>query len=209
MQPAERRKAPPSRAERTRAKILTTAARQFNRHGYDGTSLRTISRATSMKAGSMYYHFTSKDELLREVIDLGVTVIHRAVLAAVEALPPRAGIRERIEVAIDTHLAVLLEYSDFTSASIRIYGQVPAAVRNRNKLVRRSYGDYWTSLLRQAQREGVLRDDRDPKLIRLLVIGMMNSTVEWFRPDRGSRRHVAELVKGMLFDGMLWRGKRR
>jgi AcrR family transcriptional regulator len=193
----------PSRADRTRRRILAIAARQFNAHGYDGTSLRTISKAASIKAGSLYYHFDSKDELLGEVIDAGVTVIHEAVVAAVEGLPPDAGVLQKLATAVHTHLAVLLEYSDFTSASIRIFGQVPEAVRRRNRLVRQHYGEYWSGLLRQAQRDGAMRRDVDLKLVRMLLLGMMNSTVEWYRPERGSGSRIADLVLQQFFAGVL------
>lgn len=195
--------APQTKAEQTRMNILRAAARQFNLHGYEGTSLRSIGDEAQLKAGSMYYHFDSKDELLQEVIDLGVTVIHEAVVAALAGLPMDASPRRRIETAVRTHCKVLLEYGEFTSASIRIYGQVPEGVRLRNKQVRQRYGDYWTGLLEEARRAGVLRRGPKPKMVRLLLIGMMNSTVEWYQPERGSGKPIADVICSMLFDGLL------
>ena len=44
-----------------RARIMDEAATLFLRHGYEGTSLRQLADVVGMKAGSLYYHFASKD----------------------------------------------------------------------------------------------------------------------------------------------------
>ena len=58
--------APPAAAapEATRDQILAEAARLFRHQGYATTTLRTIADAADIKAGSIYYHFRGKDEIL-------------------------------------------------------------------------------------------------------------------------------------------------
>src|SRR5947209_17027405 len=56
----------PARTDRgggTRRQILDQAARLLRTNGYASTSLRDIAAATGMKAGSLYYHFASKEAL--------------------------------------------------------------------------------------------------------------------------------------------------
>ena len=60
--PAPRSDIPASDSGRDR--ILDEAATLFLRHGYEGTSLRQLADVVGMKAGSLYYHFSSKDDLL-------------------------------------------------------------------------------------------------------------------------------------------------
>src|SRR3954467_8164786 len=51
-------------AERdTKRVVLDSPAKLFRIHGYAATSLRDIAAAAGMKAGSLYYHFSSKDEI--------------------------------------------------------------------------------------------------------------------------------------------------
>ena len=45
----------------TREEILAAAARLFRQQGYATTTLRQIAEAAGIKAGSIYYHFGSKD----------------------------------------------------------------------------------------------------------------------------------------------------
>ena len=51
------------RAERTRLRILETAAAAFAEHGYDGVSLNELIRGSGLTKGAFYFHFASRDEL--------------------------------------------------------------------------------------------------------------------------------------------------
>ena len=61
-----------SKSERTREAILAAAARLFRYQGYHATTMRDIAQKSGVEAGSIYYHFQSKDEILSEVLDIGV-----------------------------------------------------------------------------------------------------------------------------------------
>lgn len=52
-----------ARAEETRSSLLLAAARLFDRHGYEGTSLATISDAAAVSKGAISFHFGNKAEL--------------------------------------------------------------------------------------------------------------------------------------------------
>lgn len=198
----------PSRADGTRSEILRAAARLFRDRGYHAATVRDIASAAKMKAGSIYYHFASKDEILAEVLDLGIERIHHAVRDALAALPPQASTIDAIETAIRVHLEVLLLYGDFTSANIRVYGQIPERARRRSHPVRQAYADYWTALLARARREGVVRNDIGVKMLRLLLVGSMNWTVEWYKPGRGPVEEIAGDVSKLFFEGVLTPGAR-
>lgn len=193
----------PSRAEGTRNEILRAAACLFRDRGYHATTVRDIAAIAKMKAGSIYYHFDSKDEILAEVLDLGIERIHQAVRDALDALPPGSSAVLAIETAIRVHLEVLLLYGDFTSANIRVYGQIPEPARRRSHPVRQAYADCWTALLTRARREGAVRTDIGVKMLRLLLVGSLNWTVEWYKPRRGPVEGIAEDVSRLFFEGVL------
>jgi len=189
----------------TRERILLEAARLFRHHGYAATTLREVADASGIKAGSIYYHFESKEQILGEVLDKGIQVVAEAVQARVDALPASAASRERVAAAIEGHLWGLLHHGDFTSANIRIYGQIPTAAKNRHRSVRRAYADYWDRLLEQALKHGELRADSSTAVVRLFVIGALNWTVEWYNPQKGSFQDFVKQVTGIVFDGILRR----
>ncbi|MES3015944.1 MAG: TetR/AcrR family transcriptional regulator [Pseudomonadota bacterium] len=189
----------------TRERILLEAARLFRHHGYAATTLREVADASGIKAGSIYYHFESKEQILGEVLDKGIQVVADAVRQRVDALPESATARQRIAAAIEGHLWGLLHHGDFTSANIRIYGQIPTAAKNSHRKIRRSYADYWDRLLEDALKRGELRVDTSTAVIRLFVIGALNWTVEWYNPQKGSFADFAKQVTAIVFDGTFTR----
>lgn len=189
----------------TRERILLEAARLFRHHGYAATTLREVAECAGIKAGSIYYHFESKEQILAEVMDKGIQVVAAAVRERIDALPPKARSRQRIAAAIEGHLWGLLHHGDFTSANIRIYGQIPIAVKNRHRVVRRAYADTWDRLLDDALTRGELRTDASTAVVRLFVIGALNWTVEWYNPQKGSFNEFVKQVTTIVFDGILSR----
>lgn len=59
-----RRSEKPRKADVTRRAILVTTARMFAEKGYGECNLREIAEEVGIKAGSFYYHFRSKDQIL-------------------------------------------------------------------------------------------------------------------------------------------------
>ncbi|MFZ2629621.1 MAG: TetR/AcrR family transcriptional regulator [Rugosibacter sp.] len=191
------------RADVTREQILAEAARLFRHQGYAATTLRQVADAAGIKAGSIYYHFDSKDQILGEVLDKGIELVMQAVRQRIDALPPDATYRQRIAVGIEGHLYGMLHYGDFTSANIRIYGQIPLAAKKKHRVVRRAYAEYWDQLFDAARAVGELRTDASLAVIRLFVIGALNWTVEWYNPKRGAFKEFAAQITNIIFDGIL------
>lgn len=70
----------------SRRMILDRTASLLVRQGYGTTSLRDIAQACDMKAGSLYYHFESKDALVEEILTEGVNRVESAVQKALDAM---------------------------------------------------------------------------------------------------------------------------
>ena len=195
------------KAEATRLRILDTAARLFRQNGYAAVSLRGIAAAEKMQGGSLYYHFRSKEEIVTEVLDTGIEIVHRAVVEGQAALPPASPHETRIRAALQAHLRALLEHSDYTSANVRIFGQVPKPVQKANLKVRRAYEDCWSNILGAAQKDGAIAKKTDIRVVRLMLIGALNATLEWFDPKRGTADRLAEQFADNLLNGILARSK--
>lgn len=178
-----RRNAHPKSAV-TRQRILDAAARTFSLKGYAATTINDIAMSAEMQGGSIYYYFESKDQILQEVLDVGITRVFSAVRLAVAALPPQAPFREKLNVAVTAHLTMLLQQGDYTSANIRVFEQAPTRVKQQNRKLREAYGGYWRDLLAAGQQSGEIRRSADVTVLRLMLLGAMNWAVTWYRPDR-------------------------
>jgi AcrR family transcriptional regulator len=206
-QPAKNKPAPDdiaqiSKSEKSRDAILEAAAKLFRRQGYSATTLRQIAAMAEIKAGSIYYYFDSKEAILNEVLHRGL----RRVFEAVKSALTKAGTvshRQRIGLAIEAHLVALLEASDFTSANIRIYGQLPEHLKKPHRPLRRAYARYWDQLFLDARRAGEIRADIEIVPLRIFVLGALNWTIEWF--NLGSKDAVLKLARRtelLIFDGV-------
>lgn len=186
-----------------RRRILDIAARLFREQGYAAVSLRMIAAEAGMKAGSLYYHFASKEDLVVEILDEGIRTVQAGVdaaLAELDGSDPRAVLRG----AISAHLGSLLRQSDYTSANVRIFGQVPDAVRERSMAARRDYETLWDGLLARLHREVSGGDPARGKLrfARLMILGALNASLEWFDPTRGSVEALAAQYADLVWDGL-------
>lgn len=201
---ARKRRATTSKAAAadSRQAILETAARLFREEGYAATSLRSIAAACGMQAGSLYYHFESKDQIVGEVLNIGVQRVFDAVVAAVEALPETATLADTLRCAIGTHLGALLQAHDFTSANIRIFGQVPADVRATHRALRRRYESYWVQLLQRQKDAGHIGSGNDLQRTVFFLFGAMNWATEWYDRKRSPVDVVAEELTALVVHGL-------
>ena len=187
----------------TRQRILDAAAKVFRDKGYAGARLADIAAVAGLQgAGSLYYHFPSRDALVEEVLRAGVAHTVEFVQRAVDALPAEATPGERVQTAMRAHLLCVLSIGDYTSANIRIFGQVPADIRRKHLVAQRRYGAYFRQLLEAAQGAGEIRADVDLSVSRMLAFGAMNWSVEWFDPKVSSAERVADELVGMVFRGI-------
>jgi AcrR family transcriptional regulator len=89
----------------SRARLLEAAAYEFATRGFDGATVDRIAGRARVNKAMVYYHFTNKAALYREIL----RDVFGAVAAAVEAVPaaggpPEAQMRGFIE-AVATHAA--------------------------------------------------------------------------------------------------------
>ena len=70
--------------EKTRKKILEVAAMLFEKYGFHKTSMDEIARTAKKAKGSLYYHFSSKEELFTEVVSLEFGHIESELVVIVE-----------------------------------------------------------------------------------------------------------------------------
>jgi len=188
----------------TRARILDSAAHTFRVKGYAGTRLSDVAAAAATQAGSLYYHFPSREELVEEVLRVGQERTSGFVRRRVAALPEDASDLDRLREAMDAHLDSVLEIGDYTAATIRIIGQVPEEIRKRRVHEQREYGEFWRRLVNDAHACGQIRTELNSSALRMLLLGAMNSVPDWFRPRRDglSATDLKSQFESLFIDGL-------
>jgi len=181
-------------------------------NGYKATTLRQIAAEADMKAGSVYYHFKSKDAIVDEVLNAGLSDLLSGVSAALKEFPEPYDHHARIATAIWTHLHFLFKASEFTSANIRSYGMLPNHFRERHRGIRHEYGRLWDTILREAREDDAIRSDIKIVPLRQVMLGALNWTVEWFDPNKAGKPgylslpEFSDMLIKLLLEGICHRG---
>jgi TetR/AcrR family transcriptional regulator, cholesterol catabolism regulator len=192
-----------SKSARTRRRILDAGASAFRRDGYASVTLKDIAVLAGLQAGSLYYHFRSKEEIVENVLEVGLDGVAAATREAVHALGKNADPVARLRAAIAAHLKFVLAESDYAVANIRILTQVPKEIRQRHLRRQRRYGAFWRALFESAAKAGALRKDLDLSVVRMLTLGALNWSVEWY--DENRRRGPEEIaghLSTMILEGL-------
>lgn len=126
--------------ERSRRKILDSAAEIATERGYDGTSIAEISRRCGLPASSIYWHFKDKDDLMATVIEESFDDWNRSwhIDADGDILIELATIAEQLIDALHTHpqfihigLPLALQQRSDDPRPRRMYLQMRANLRAR------------------------------------------------------------------------------
>jgi TetR/AcrR family transcriptional regulator, cholesterol catabolism regulator len=194
---------PLTKSERTRQRILDAAAEVLAEQGYADARLTDIAGRAGMQAGSLYYHFASREELVGEILRLGIETSWDLVATAVGRLPPTATPVDRLAAAIRAHTRSIVGISTYASAQARIVGQLPNDLARAHRKDMRAYGAYWHDLFCAAQEAGQVAGDVDLFVVRMLAFGAMNWTSEWFMArDEASVDHLADQAVRVLLHGI-------
>lgn len=160
-----------------RDEALRAAARIFAVKGYADTSLREVGDAAGIRPASLYYHFTSKEDLFATVHHLGMTRVNEALDATIAQYEDPW---KKLEEACATALKFQLNPSELAIV-VRVDPGVryPARLQKKIDADRASYEDRFRRLI-----EGLpLHEKADRTLLRLTLLGALNWTRVWYRPS--------------------------
>ncbi|MFG3496137.1 TetR/AcrR family transcriptional regulator [Streptomyces sp. NPDC047928] len=180
--------------------LLSVAVRVFNERGYDGTSMEHLSKAAGISKSSIYHHVTGKEELLRRAVSRALDGLF-AVLDEPGAARGRPV--ERVEYVTRRTVEVLLDELPYVTLLLRVRGNTKTERWAMER--RREFDQRVADLMKAAAADGDLRADVDIRLATRLLFGMVNSVVEWYRPQQpgGTERdQLAETVVRLAFDGL-------
>lgn len=192
----------PTKAERTRVRILDAAARVLRNRGYGNMRLSDVAEIAAVQTAALYYHFPSREALIEEVVTLGQQRVYDHVMDELEGVGQELDALGRIRVAVRAHLEVTLRDCDHASASIRTLGQLPANIRRRQLEEQRKYGDVWRTLIQDAIEAGQVDPSFRSSAMRMLALGALNWVPEWWNPQQGSLAEIIEAAQAFVLDGL-------
>jgi AcrR family transcriptional regulator len=181
--------------------VLRRAIEVFNRQGYEATSIGDLARELGLTKSAIYHHVPSKEALLATALDEALDGLSAAIDEATSA-GPEASAYERLRAAVRQSVEILAAHLPAVTLLLRVRGnsEVELAALERRRLI----DDKLASLVQAAVDEGSLRADIPPELISRLLFGLVNSLVEWYRPDGTvTVEDLSRSITDLAFDGLV------
>lgn len=161
--------------------IIKAAGRLFREKGYGGTSVRDLADAVGLQSGSLFFHFRSKEEILLSLLEEG---LRRAVAILDRHLAAATSPREKLSAILHGHLeAILKEERDAFYVVLRDWRTLSSQSRRKVIALRDEYEERIASALNELGQTGLI--PKNTRIFRLFLLGALNWTVQWYKPDGG------------------------
>ena len=184
----------------TRDDILDAAAQVFRQKGFHGASMSDIAASVNVQKASLYHHVSSKQEILLALLDRALIMLteHIAGVAA-QTIPADQKLRQMIHA----YLSALADNGDLTAVLLFEHRSLDKKSHARHVPQRDKFEGLWRDVLNEGVREKVFKC-RDTGMAVRALMGVMNWTLTWYRPDGGnSIEDIANGYADLLFKGLL------
>lgn len=169
---------PESRYDRRLSEILAHATEVFCKKGYEGASMRDLSRESGMSLAGLYYYFESKERLLYLIQKHTFSTIVQRLKTRLEHVRDP---EQRVRAFILNHL----EYFLANQAAMKVLSHEDEALKNgfgsEIATIKREYYRICVGLLDELKGERKL--EFSTRLAVLSLFGMMNWIYTWHNPQ--------------------------
>ena len=180
--------------------ILHAASRVFRRRGLQSTGMRDIAAELGMAVGNLYYYFKDKEALLAFVQEDTLEALLE--LAARVREQKKLGANGRLFMLIEEHVVLLNEGIPGSLAHLEVEA-LREPWRRKVQDQRDAYERTFREILEEGMAAGVFRQT-DPKVSAMAILGAVNWTVKWFRPDGGkTAREIGRECADLLVRGLM------
>jgi TetR/AcrR family transcriptional repressor of nem operon len=173
-----------TKGEKTRLNIVAKAAVIFNQRGFEGSSMQDIVEAVGLEKGSIYGHFSSKEELALEAFDF----------AWADTVQKRMGNLDTVNNAVDKlklHVRNYVNTPSFSGGCPLLNTAVDAddgnlALRDRARKAVRGWEEALVNIVIEGQQRGEIRLEVQPQSVATFLISTLEGSTAVSRIDKRS-----------------------
>ena len=174
---------------KTKRKIFETSMKLFAEKGYDATSVEEITATVGVAKGTLYYHFSSKEEIFQFLVEEGVKLLKNSILIKTEKLNNSL---DKIKAIVLIEIKILVKYENFMTIILsEIWGNSPRA-----KMCREYLFEY-IQIIQEIVEEGIKKGEiieADANVVASGIFGFVCSSLIYkLRIDKNIE--VMELYK--------------
>jgi TetR/AcrR family transcriptional regulator, cholesterol catabolism regulator len=184
----------------TRESILEAAAQIFSEKGFHAASMQDIAEAVRLQKASLYHHVSSKQEILLSILDQTLDLLIERMN---EVLSLDLPTDQKLRRAMICYLQILTEHHDLASVLLFEHRSLEPDLKARHIPRRNRFEGLWRDLIELGQAEGLFKE-ADVGLTVRTLLGAMNWTITWYRPDGAfSGEEIANRCADMFLGGLL------
>jgi TetR/AcrR family transcriptional regulator, cholesterol catabolism regulator len=186
----------------TRDEILDAAAQIFREKGFHASSMQDIAEAVNLQKASLYYHVSSKQQILLALLDRALDLLTKFME---EVLSKPLPSDQKLKQAMQVYLQAMLDHRDLAAVLLLEHRSLEPQYRARHIPRRDRFERLWRDLIQEGVDQGMFVC-ADPALASRALLGVMNWTITWYRPDGGlSPAAIAENFAHLFLNGLLVR----
>jgi AcrR family transcriptional regulator len=192
---------PPRDSEAKLQHILLHAAQIFADQGFEGASMRDISRATGVSLSGLYYYFESKQKLLYLIQHNAFSlIIERAQSRLADVHDPQM----RLRTLVQNHIEYFLSHPNEMKVLSHEEEALEPPYRDEIASIKRRYYALARETLEAVTGGGSLTPGLIPRVAVLSLFGMMNWVYKWHNPkvDPGAEQ-LAQAIVNIFLHGVL------
>jgi AcrR family transcriptional regulator len=194
-----------TRFDRRLRQILDHATEVFCLKGYEGASMRDLSRASGMSLAGLYHYFQSKERLLYLIQKHTFTTILERLKARLEKVSDP---EERIRIFILNHL----EYFVSNQQGLKVLAHEDESLKNGLSSeiagIKREYYRICLGLMEDFRQKRGL--DFNTRTAVMSLFGMINWIYTWYNPRiDGNAGALAERMSNIVLNGIVHSSKAR
>jgi TetR/AcrR family transcriptional regulator, cholesterol catabolism regulator len=190
----------------TRDEILDAAAGIIGAKGFEATSMQDIASAVNLQKASLYHHFSGKQEILLALLDHALFLLtNRLEQVRAASLSPE----EKLRQAMIAYLEIITAQQNLASVLLLEYRSLEPDLRRQHVKRRDRFEHLWRDLIVEGKDAGVF-NCADPSLAGRAILGVLNWTVTWYRPDGpSSAEEIANQFTNLFLMGLLKRSQEK
>src|SRR5579872_669161 len=162
----------------TLGKFIRGAAELFAKYGYESTGTRDLATLLGMERATLYYHVEGKEDLLYAICKSSIEQLDNDVIEATDGISDPLA---QLQVGIQTHVVSLLrDQTQHATALAEARALSPERLAEIVKM-RKAYQARARSVLEAGQQAGSIRKDISSKYLGMMLEGLLDRTVVWFK----------------------------
>ncbi|HTW64455.1 MAG TPA: TetR family transcriptional regulator [Bryobacteraceae bacterium] len=187
--------------------VLDAAAALFGEKGFSETTTRAIAARLNIHQASLYYHISTKEDLLYRLSRLTLETVEQHVRRAIGS---HHNSRDRLSALIQAHLQGLFENPHRALAAISEYRSLSRAHHKELTELRGNYSDLLDKELASAVKAGIVRKDVPVAVLRLGLLNYLNWTPRWYHLSGPlPLDELARIYDRVFFEGIAAPGQSR